>query len=138
MDILSPPEVKEKRPPGRRAKYSASFMLMVAQKVVEEGMTYREAGKTFNMSHGSISNLVKNYKTGNAKAKRKKHSGKYSKEVEDYRHQAHLKDLKLQIADLYLENLMLKKMLDHSLQKKKSDLSEITSENLDLLPGRAK
>ena len=138
MDILSPPEVKEKRPPGRRPKYSATYMQMVATKVVEEGMSYREAGKTFNLSHGSISNIVKNYKNGGAKKKRKETASKYQKEVEDYRHKSRLNDLKLEIAELYLENLMLKKMLAHSLQKKKESLSDITSENLDLLPERAK
>ncbi|RYZ86440.1 MAG: hypothetical protein EOP06_14470 [Proteobacteria bacterium] len=45
MEILTPPEVREKRPPGRRPKYSVSYMKMVAVKFVEEGMSYREAGK---------------------------------------------------------------------------------------------
>jgi len=138
MDILTPPDVKEKRPPGRRPKYSVAYMQMVALKVVEEGMTYREAGKTFNLSHGSIANIVKNYNDRGAKKKRKGTKSKYTKEIEDYRHQSHLKDLKLEIADLYLENLMLKKMLEHSLHRKKESSSDITSENLDLLPGRAK
>jgi transposase len=138
MDILSPPEVKEKRPPGRRPKYSASYMQMVGMKVVEEGMSYREAGKTFNLSHGSISNIVKNYKNGNLKRKRKETTSKYQKEVEDYRNKARMNDLKLEIADLYLENLMLKKMLEHSLQKKKESSSDITSEDLDPSPERAK
>lgn len=138
MDILSPPEVKEKRPPGRRPKYSATYMEMVATKVVEEGMSYREAGKTFNLSHGSISNIVKNYKNGGAKRKRKVTASKYQKEVEDYRNKSRMNDLKLEIAELYLENLMLKKMLEHSLRKKKESSSDITSENLDLLPERAK
>jgi len=138
MEILTPPEVREKRPPGRRAKYGPSYMMMVAKKVVEDGMSYREAGKTFNLSHGSISNLVKNYKNGGAKKKRSETSHKYKQEVEAYRHQAQMKDLKLEIADLYLENLMLKKMLEHSLRKKRETSSDITSENLDLLPARAK
>lgn len=94
-------------------------------------MSYREAGKTFGLSHGSISNLVKNYKGGKLKSKRKEAKSKYDAEVENYRHQSHLKDLKLQIADLYLENLMLKNMLEYSLQKKKESSSAITSENLD-------
>lgn len=138
MDILTPPDVREKRPPGRRPRYSVTYMQMVATKVVEDGMSYRDAGKTFNLSHGSIANIVKNYKVGGAKRKRKETKSKYTEEVENYRHQSHLKDLKIQIADLYLENLMLKKMLEHSLQKRKESSSDITSENLDLLPERAK
>ena len=138
MDIFTPPDVKEKRPPGRRPKHSASYNLMVAEKVVKDGMSYREAGKTFGLSHGSIANLVKNYGNRTMKSKRKETKSKYTAEVEAYRHQSHLKDLKIQIADLYLENLMLKKMLEHSLQKRKERSSDITSENLDLLPARVK
>src|SRR5665213_2478483 len=104
MEIFTPPEVKEKRPPGRRSKHSESYQLMVAKKVVEEGMTYREAGKTFGLSHGSISNIISKYKSHKLNSKRKVTTSKYTKEVENYRHQAHLKDLKLEIADLYLEN----------------------------------
>jgi hypothetical protein len=81
---------------------------------------------------------VKNYKNGNAKKKRRETTSKYKQEIDDYRHTAQLKDLKLQIAELYLENLMLKKMLEHSLQKRKESSSDITSENLDLLPERAR
>lgn len=138
MDILTPPDVKEKRPPGRRPKYSVTYMQMVATKVVEEGMSYREAGKTFNLSHGSVSNIVKNYKNRGSKKKRKETKSKYTEEIANYRHQSHLKDLKLEIADLYLENLMLKKMLEHSLRRKKESSSDITSENLDLFPERVK
>lgn len=138
MDIFQPPEIKVKRPPGRRSKHSASYLLMVAEKVCKDGMSYREAGKTFGLSHGSISNLVKNYNGGKLKHRRKKVESKYAKEVESYRHQSHVKDLKVEIAELYLENLMLKKMLEHSLKKKNAISSDITSENLDLLPERAK
>ncbi|MGE3262399.1 MAG: hypothetical protein AB7K68_11520 [Bacteriovoracia bacterium] len=49
-----------------------------------------------------------------------------------------MKDLKLEIADLYLENLMLKKALEHSLRKKNEDSSVITSENLARLKEDAK
>jgi len=38
---------------------------------------------TFNLSHGSISNLFKNYKSGGAKKKRSETSHKYKQEVED-------------------------------------------------------
>lgn len=43
----------------------------------------------------------------------------------------HVRNLKQEIADLYLENLMLKKMLEHSRLIKKEESCVITSENLD-------
>lgn len=138
MDIHNPPEVKAKRPPGRRSKFSESYMLMVAEKVCREGMSYRDASKTFGLSHGSIAHLVKKYQSKKFNQKRQETKSKYKAEVEAYRSDQHVKDLKLQIADLYLENLLLKKMLEHSLHKRKESSSDITSENLDLLPTRAK
>lgn len=119
-------------------KHSPEYRMMVAKKVVEEGMSYRDAGNAFGLSHGSISAIVKQYKHEGAKSKRNEIVSKYKKEVEAYRHQQQMKDLKLEIADLYLENLMLKKALEHSLRKKKDDSSVITSENLDRLREDAK
>lgn len=138
MEIFTPPEVKPKRPPGRRSKHSESFQAMVAKRILEEGMTYREAGKNFGMSHGSISHLINKFKKNKVNSKRKVATSKYSKEVENYRHKCILNDLKVEIAELYLENLMLKKMCEHFAQKKKENSSVITSENLDLLPGLAR
>ena len=112
--------------------------MMVGKKVVEEGMSYREASKTFGLSHGSIGAIVKQYAHEGSKSKRNERNSKYKKEVEAYRSQQQMKDLKLEIADLYLENLMLKKALEHSLRKKNGDSSVITSENLDQLKEDAK
>jgi len=128
-----PPPINEKRPPGRQAKCSVEYQVMIAKKVVEEGMTYREAAKTFNVSHGAVHSYILKYKKINGKVKRKVQQGRYSERVENYRHEAQLKGLKQEIADLYLENLMLKKALQHSLQMKKEDSSVITSENLERL-----
>ncbi len=133
MDIFMPPHLKEKRPPGRRAKCSVEYQVMIAKKVVEEGMTYREAAKTFNVSHGAVHSYINKYKDIGAKAKRKVTTSKYAKEVENYRHESQIKGLKHEIAELYLENLMLKKALQHSLKMKKENSSVITSENLDRL-----
>jgi hypothetical protein len=49
-----------------------------------------------------------------------------------------IRNLKQEIADLYLENLMLKKILEYSKHLKKEDSSVITSENLDQYQGRVK
>lgn len=130
MEVFTPPVVPEKRPPGRQPKYSEEYMMMVVRKVTEEGMSYREAASTFKTSHGSISAWIKKYKHVEAKTKRNKQKSKYKDRVEDYRHQAQLKELKHEIAELYLENVMLKKALKHSLEKKKESSSVITSENL--------
>lgn len=138
MEIFTPPQVKEKRPPGRQPKHSPEYRTMVARKCVEEGMTYREAGKTFNLSHGSVYQIIQQYKYQGAKTKRNIRGSRYKQEVDDYRHQAQVKDLKHEIAELYLENLMLKKALEHSLRTKKDDSSVITSENLERLKGVVK
>jgi len=138
MEVFTPLKVKEKRPPGREPKHSAAYRMMVAKKVVVDKMSYRDASKTFGLSHGSIYNLVKNYDKRKRQDKKNAARSKYTEKVETYRHESHLKDLKLQIADLYLENLMLKKMLEHSLLAQKESSSDITSENLDLLREPAK
>ncbi len=138
MEIFNPPQVKEKRPPGRQAKHTPEYRMMVARKCVEEGMTYREAAKTFNLSHGSVYAIIQQYRRQGTKAKRNQQTSKYKKEVEEYRHQSQVKDLKHEIAELYLENLMLKKALEHSLRRKSDDSSVITSENLERLKGAVK
>ena len=46
-------------------------------------------------------------------------------------HETQIRNLKQEIADLYLENKMLKKMFEYSQHLKKEDSSVITSENLD-------
>ncbi len=95
MEIFTPPTVKEKRPPGRQSKSSIEYQVMIARKCIEEGMTYREAAKTFNVSHGSVYQFVLKYKHQGAKTTRNAKISKYKKEVEEYRHQAQIKDLKL-------------------------------------------
>lgn len=124
--VVSP---KEKRPPGRTPKYTVEYYMMVARKVVEEGMSYSQASKEFNLSQGCIGTWIKKYKNGTINAKRNERNKKFTEGYEQLRQEAHVKELKLQIADLYLENLMLKKALQHSLQIKKESSSVITSES---------
>lgn len=133
MEVFAPPQIKEKRPPGRQPKHSEEYMLMVARKCIEEGMTYREASKAFGVSHGSVYQFILKYKKNQLNSKVKTRKSKYAKEVESYRHQAQVRELKHEIAELYLENLLLKKALKHSLQSKNGDSSVVTSENLDQL-----
>ena len=54
-----------------------------------------------------------------------------SEEHKLIRMESQMRDLKHEIAELYLENLMLKKILQHSRQIKKESSSVITPENLD-------
>lgn len=46
MEIFNPPNVKPKQPPGRILRHSVEYRIMVARKVIEEKMTYRDAAKT--------------------------------------------------------------------------------------------
>lgn len=131
MEIFTPPQIKEKKPSGRPPKRSQEYMIMVARKCLDEGMTYREAAQTFGVSHGSVYQFIQKYKHKKFRTKANARISEYKKEVEDYRHQAQVKELKHEIAELYLENLMLKKALKHSLSAKKENLSVITSEHLD-------
>ena len=133
MEAFVPPLAKEKRPRGRQSKVSVEYQIMIARKCLEEGMTFREAAKTFNVSHGSVYAFIQKYKNKGANAKRNARASKYNKEAEAYRHQSRINDLKLEIGELYLENLLLKKALQHSLKMKKEDSSIITSENLERL-----
>lgn len=138
MEVFMPPNVKPKRPPGRQSRHSESFQLMVAKKVVDDQMSYRDACKTFGMSHGSIGLVVRKYKGNKFNSKRRLVSSKYKDAVESYRHKNQVNDLKLEIAELYLENLLLKKMCEHYQQTKNESSSDITSESSDLLPKRVK
>jgi len=136
MEVFRKYAPKEKKPHGRQPKWTSEFMWMVAQKVVEEGMTYREASKTFNISSGSVSAWVRKFRKGTLSATDTKHE--VSDGLKIYRLEEQVKELKTEIGDLFLQNQMLKKALYHSQQKKKDNLSVITSENLDQYQKAAK
>ena len=131
METFTPPPYREKRPPGRQPKHSVEFRLMVGKKVIEQDLSYREAAKTFDMSTGAVGCCVKLYRDKDIGPNRKKRYKERNIEAENYRHEAQIKDLKLQVADLFLETQMLKKILNKSLQIKKENGSMITSENWD-------
>lgn len=128
MDIYRKQAPREKRPPGRLPTFTSEYMFMVAEKVVEDGMKYREAAKTFGISQGAVARWVKKYRKGSLGAVDKKMD--CSPEVKIYRMEEQMKDLKSEIGSLYLENQLLKKALLLSQQKKKDTSSVITSENL--------
>lgn len=130
MEIYNTVKPKEKLPCGRPNKFTNEYMRMVASKVIDEGMTWREASKTFNCSTGAIATWIRGYKKGNFGIM----SSKVKEQTKDhkiYTLESSIKDLKKEIGELYLENLMLKKALSHSTRIKKENSSVITSENLD-------
>lgn len=130
MEIHNQTKVKEPKIIGRKPKFTQEYMMMIGRKVVEGEMSYREAAKTFGVSNGAVGQYVKRFKKnggwGNAQ-KVKEASDKNKSQRLEYQ----VRELKHEIAELYLENLMLKKALQFSVQVKKENSSVITSENLD-------
>lgn len=135
MDIINSKLPKEKNPTGRAPKFSAEYYMMMARQVVEKGMSYRTAANVYKCSHGTVSHWVRLYKEGILPGRVKKEKrDAVSSEAALIRIERHVKMLKTEIGELYLENLMLKKALEYSSQLKKQDLSVIISEHLDPLP----
>ncbi len=128
MEVFRKRAPKEKQPAGRAPQWTSEYMFMVARKVVDEGMKYREAAKNFNVSTGSVGSWVRKYKRGALNATSK--GVEQSEELKIFRLEDQVKELKGEIGDLYLQNQLLKKALYHSQQKKKETSSVITSENL--------
>lgn len=134
MEIFNKTPLKEPKQIGRKPKWTQEFMMMVGRKCVEGEMTLREAAKTFGMSHGTVSVCKKMFKKGEWKPDKLIVSDR----VKVQRLETQARELKHEIAELYLENLMLKKALQFSRQIKKENSSIITSETLDLLARDAK
>ena len=130
MEAYTPPPYIEKRPHGRPHRLTPEMRLMVGRKCVDKEMTLREAAKAFGVSHGTVSLCVKFYKNQGLNTKRNERTSARREEIENYHHQGQIKDLKYQIAELFLENQMLKKILHKSQQMKKERGSVITPENL--------
>jgi transposase len=136
MEVFKPIPFKEKRPQGRQPKFSLEYMMMIAKQVVDKDLTYREAAKMYGVSHGSIALWVGKYKRKSWKSAGRNQA--ISEEVHRYRMDTQTRELKHEIAELYLENLMLKKIIQHSQQIKRENSSVITSENLDQFKKGAK
>jgi len=130
MEVFTPPPYREKRVAGRKPKLTFETQLTVGRKVATKELTYKEASKLFQVSEGVVGNCVRLYKKQGINSQKRETYKKTSKASKDYRHEAQIKELKLQIGDLFLENQMLKKILSGSLQIKKDSGSIITTENL--------
>ena len=119
--------MKEKKPVGRQSPHPVEFQMMVAKKVHAGEMTYREATKAFGISGGCIAGWIRKYGTGTTPIPKPR---KESDATVLGRMEIHVKELKGEIAELYLQNLMLKKAMKYALEKKSVGSSVITSENL--------
>lgn len=128
MEVYATKKPREKKPQGREPTYTQEFMMMVGKAVSEKGMTLREAARTFGISHGSASLWKKLYLRG----EKRNHDKKVvqTPAVEVYRLEEHVKELKHEIAELYLENSMLKKAIQVSRTSKKGNSSVITPDSL--------
>ena len=133
MEVFTPPPYREARPRGRLPKLTHETRLLIAAKVTAQEMTYREAAKAYGISAGAVGACVRLAAKEETKSKRNKNVNDYNARAEAYRHQAEIKELKEAIGDLYLENQVLKKILNKSLLIKKSNGSVITTNNLDQL-----
>lgn len=129
MEVFTKVKPKEKKIIGKPPKWTPEYQHMVAQKVVEEGMKFREAAKIFGISTASVNACVKRYRKGTIykNAAEKEQSSEYK----IYILEEQIKELKTEIGDLFLQNQMLKKALYHSQSPKKETSSVITSKNLD-------
>jgi len=133
MEVFTPPPYREARPLGRPSKLTPEARVAVAQSVLSKEMTYREAAKAYGISPGAVGTCIRNLRKQGANSKRNEKVNAYNKASDEYRHQAHVKELKQEIADLYLQVQILKKILNKSLLVKKSNGSVITTDNLDQL-----
>lgn len=107
MDILNPKTPKMPKRVGRAPKYNLDWYMTMAKNVVEKGMSYRQAAKVYGMSHGSVAHWKKVYLQG--KFPKMKAALSISPETKHLHLETQIRNLKQEIADLYLENLMLKK-----------------------------
>ena len=128
MEVFTKVKPKEKKIIGRQPTWTTEYMNMVAQKVVEEGMKYRVAAKTFGVSTGAITQWVKKYKKGSLVQNNA--DKEQTPDFKIYRLEEQIKELKTEIGEFYLQSQMVKKALFHSQTKKKEISSVITSENL--------
>ena len=126
--------MKEKKTLGRKSPHPIEFQMMVAKKVHSGEMTYRAANKAFGVSSGCVGSWIRKYGKGTTPIPKPR---KESDATVIGRMEIHVKELKGEIAELYLQNLMLKKAMKYALETKSVGSSVITSENLAEYQGGA-
>ena len=108
MDIVNKILPKEKARIGRAPRYSVEYYMMMAKQIVDDGLTYRDAAKIYGCSHGTVHHWLKLYRQGVLPGRLKKVKRDESvKESDIAKLEHHVKNLKTEIGELYLENLML-------------------------------
>lgn len=134
MELFETQPLKEKKAIGRTPIHSHETRLMIGRQVVNRELSYSKASQAYGISEGAVGAAVKLYKqtelgirTAEKKAVRKQER---NETLMEYHHQTQVKQLKQEIAELYIENQLLKKALKHFRQPKKGYGSVITPENL--------
>lgn len=131
MEVFTPPpKLVEKRPTGRQPKLLHETRLLIGRKCTSKEMTYADAAKAFGISQGAVGKCVELFKREGLNQRRSERSKERSDESRNYHHQAQIRELKQEIADLYLENQMLKKIISRPRLRKNESGSVITAENL--------
>src|SRR6476620_7134983 len=99
-----------KKPIGRPSDHSVEFMVTVAHKVANGELTYREAAKRYGISHGSIHSWLKKFKSNTLQlTKQVRTSEPKTARGREVALEFEIKELKFEIAHLYLQVQMLKK-----------------------------
>lgn len=134
MELFETPPFKEKRAPGRTPIHTHETRLMIGRQVMNRELTYSKASQAYGISEGAVGVCVKLYKESElGQRKAEKRAGRKQERNDaliGFHHQSQVKQLKYEIAELYLENQLLKKALKHFRQPKKDNGSVITPENL--------
>jgi transposase-like protein len=121
-----------KKPIGRPADHSHEFMTAVAHRVANGELSQREAARRYGASHGAINSWVKKYRSHSLRLMRQRQDpGPKTSKGREEALENEVKDLKIEIAHLYLQVQMLKKAQAFEDQVRKEGSSIITSENLD-------
>lgn len=131
MEVYLTPVLREKKPSGRPSTHSHETRVMIGRQVVNKEFSYVKAAQAYGISQGAVAACVKLYKKQNTNQRRTERTEERNQAFVNYQHQSEVKTLKQEIADLYLENQLLKKALTHFRSPKKDNGSVITSENLD-------
>ena len=127
-----------KIPTGRPAKHPVEFMMAVAQRVASGGMTFREASRKYGVSHGSVNTWVKKYKSGTlAEMKQPKERMPKKASLREGHLENEIRALKQELANLYMENRMLKKAQSYAERAKRDASSLIISGSGDQLSADA-
>jgi transposase-like protein len=132
MDVSNPPRIKEAKKIGRETKFTPEYYMMMCKHIVDDKLTYREAAKIYNVSHGVVHHWLKKYKSGQMPGYLKKAKMKVqSQDNLIFRQERYIKQLKTEIGELYLENMMLKKAQALFQHSRNVTSSVITADNLE-------